>query len=50
MTDKEKYDDALRRFKAARQRKRDAVAALEKELKAEYEQRTGQSCNYIFSI
>lgn len=50
MTEKEKYEDAIRRFEIARNRKRAVVARLEAELKEEYERRTGKKCNYVLSL
>ncbi len=38
-------EEALRRFKAAKQTKKDAVAALEQKMKQAYEERTGLKAN-----
>ena len=46
----DKKQNVMARFKAARQKKRELVAELEKELKARYEERTGQKANYFFSL
>ena len=43
-------EEALRRFKAAKQTKKDAVAALEKKMKQAYEERTGLKANYVVII
>ena len=43
-------EEALRHFKAARQTKRDAVAALEEKMKNAYEERTGLKANYVVSL
>ena len=43
----DKKQNVMARFKAARQK---IVAELEKELKARYEERTGQKANYFFSL
>jgi len=40
-------EEILARFEASRQRKREAVARLEKELKEEYERQTGQQAKYF---
>ena len=40
-------EEALRRFKAAKQTKKDAVAALEEKMKQAYEERTGQKTSFI---
>ena len=40
-------EEALRRFKAARQTKMNAVAALEEKVKQAYEERTGMKANYV---
>ena len=43
-------EEALRRFKAAKQTKKDAVAALEKKMKQAYEERTGLKANYVVTL
>ena len=43
-------DDILARFQAARQKKRELVARLERDMKAEYEQRTGKTAAYFFAL
>ena len=40
-------EEALRRFKAARQTKMNAVAALEEKMKQAYEERTGMKAHNI---
>ena len=40
-------EEALRRFKAAKQTKKDAVAALEEKMKQAYEERAGQKTSFI---
>jgi len=40
-------EEVLARFEASRQRKREAVARLEKELKEEYQRQTGQEAKYF---
>ena len=42
--------EALRRFKAAKQKKMAAVAALEQAMKNSYEERTGQKAKYVVTI
>jgi hypothetical protein len=43
-------EEALRRFKAAKQTKLDAVAALEEKMKKAYEERTGLKANYVVTL
>ena len=43
-------EEALRRFKAAKQTKKDAVAALEERMKQTYEERTGLKANYVVTL
>ena len=43
-------EEALRRLKAAKQTKKDAVAALEEKMKQAYEERTGLKANYVSSL
>jgi uncharacterized Ntn-hydrolase superfamily protein len=43
-------EEALRRFKAAKQTKKDAVAALEQKMKQDYEERTGLKANYVVTL
>ncbi len=43
-------EEALRRFKAAKQTKKDAVAALEQKMKQAYEERTGLKANYVVTL
>ena len=43
-------EEALRRFKAAKQTKKNAVAALEQKMKSAYEERTGLKANYIVTL
>lgn len=43
-------EDALRRFKAAKQRKEECVARLKMELIADYEKRTGKKPDSIFVL
>jgi len=43
-------EEALRRFKAARQTKNNAVAALEKKMKQAYEKRTGFKASYVVTL
>jgi hypothetical protein len=43
-------EEALRRFKAAKQTKKDAVAALEEKMKQAYEERTGLKANYVVTL
>lgn len=40
-------NEALQRFKAAKQTKMNAVAALEQRMKQAYEERTGLKANYV---
>jgi hypothetical protein len=42
--------EALRRFKAAKQKKMDAVAALEQMMRNSYEERTGQKAKYVVTL
>ena len=42
--------EALRRFKAAKQKKMGAVAALEQMMKSSYEERTGQKAKYVVTL
>jgi hypothetical protein len=42
--------EALRRFKAAKQKKMEAVAALEQMMKSSYEERTGQKAEYVVTL
>lgn len=50
MTDKERYEDALRRFEASRAKKRAIVDRMEREMQEKYEKETGLKCNYVFSL
>ena len=43
-------EEAIRRFKAAKQTKKDAVAALEQKMKQAYEERTGLKANYVVTL
>ena len=43
-------EEALRRFKAAKQTKKDAVEALEEKMKQAYEERTGLKANYVVTL
>ena len=43
-------EEALKRFKAAKQTKMNAVAALEQKMKQAYEERTGLKANYVVSL
>lgn len=43
-------EEALKRFKAAKLTKFDAVTALEQEMKQAYEERTGLKANYVMSL
>ena len=43
-------EEALHRFKAAKQTKRNAVAALEEKMKLAYEERTGLKANYVVTL
>ena len=43
-------EEALRRFKAVKQTKKDAVAALEQKMKQDYEERTGLKANYVVTL
>jgi len=43
-------DEALQRFKAAKQTKMNAVAALERKVKQAYEERTGLKANYVVTL
>ena len=42
--------EALRRFKAAKQTKKNAVVALEERMKKAYEERTGLKANYVVTL
>ena len=41
---------ARMKFKAAKQTKKDAVAALEQKMKQAYEERTGLKANYVVTL
>ena len=43
-------EEAMRRFKAARQTKMNAVAALVEKMKQAYEERTGMKANYVVTL
>ena len=43
-------EEALRRFKAAKQTKMNAVAALEEKMKQAYEERPGMKANYVVTL
>ena len=43
-------EEAMRRFKAARQTKMNAVAVLEEKMKQAYEERTGMKANYVVTL
>ena len=43
-------EEALRRFKAAKQKKMNAVATLEEKMKQAYEERTGMKANYVVTL
>jgi len=43
-------EEALRRFKAAKQTKKDAVSALEEKMKKAYEEKTGLKANYVVTL
>jgi len=43
-------EEALRRFKAAKQTKINAVANLEQKMKSSYEERTDLKANYVVTL
>lgn len=43
-------EEALRRLAAAKEKKRQKIASLEKEMKELYEQQTGLKANYFSAI
>ena len=43
-------EEALARFQRAKERKRECVAKLEKDMKATYEKKTGKSADYFFAL
>lgn len=43
-------EEAMARFMAAKERKRIRLQEIEKEMKAEYEKRTGLKPNYFFAL
>lgn len=43
-------EEALARFQQAKQRKRERVAKLEKDMKAAYEKKTGKTADYFFAL
>ena len=43
-------EEALRRFRAAKQTKMKAVAALEQKMKTAYEELTGLKANYVVTL
>ncbi|MGI6231630.1 MAG: hypothetical protein ACOYJF_02120 [Prevotella sp.] len=45
-----KREEALARVNAAKRRKREIAAELEKEMKAQYEKETGKKANYFFVL
>ncbi len=45
-----KKSEAMARFMAAKEKKRQCVERLEKRMKINYEQRTGKPANYTFVL
>lgn len=43
-------ENVILRFKAAKERKKAIISELEKEMKENYEKRTGKKANYFFSL
>jgi hypothetical protein len=43
-------EEAQKRFETARQKKRDCLTRLEKNMKEEYEKRTGKTADYFFAL
>ena len=43
-------EDALKRFIAARDKKRECVERIEKRMKIAYQERTGKKANYTFVL
>ncbi len=43
-------EEAMARFMAAKEKKRQCVARLEEKMKAAYEERTGKPANYTFVL
>lgn len=43
-------EEAMARFMAAKERKRMRIAELEKQMREEYEKRTGLKANYFFAL
>lgn len=43
-------EEALARVNAAKKRKREIAAELEKEMKTQYEKETGKKANYFFVL
>lgn len=50
MSNQSKRKEALDRFQAARQMKRDCLAQLEEAMKEAYEKRTGEKADYFFAL
>ncbi len=47
---RKKREEALARVNAAKKRKREIAAELEKEMKTQYEKETGKKANYFFVL
>lgn len=43
-------EEAMAKFMMAKERKKLRIAELEKQMKAEYEERTGLKANYFFAM
>lgn len=43
-------EEALRRFKAAKQKKKEAVSTLEQKMRQAYEEQTGLKANYVVTL
>ena len=50
MVREDKVDSVMERIKASRERKRELMARLETEMKADYERATGRKANYFFAM
>lgn len=44
------YDEAMKRFKASRERKKAYLAELEQEMRHDYKTRTGMEAKYFFAL
>lgn len=49
-TTRDKYEQTMARFMAAKRKKQEVISRLEQTMKEEYEKRTGLKANYFFAM